>query len=87
MTCRETMQLICEYLEGRLASSVARELQQHLDQCKDCRIVLDAARRTLEVHFDKEPEHALPRNKHVAEAFLVGVRRALRREPPPRLPG
>lgn len=60
------MQLICEYLEGRLASSVGRELRQHLDQCKNCRIVLDAARWTLEAHFDKQPEHALPHNKHVA---------------------
>jgi hypothetical protein len=28
-----------------------RELQQHLDQCDACRIVLNAARWTLEAHF------------------------------------
>lgn len=45
------MQLLCEYLEGRLVSSVVRELRQHLDQCDACQIVLNAARWTLEAHF------------------------------------
>ncbi len=51
MTCKETMQLLCEYLEGRLVSSVVRELRQHLDHCDACQIVLNAARWTLEAHF------------------------------------
>ncbi len=60
------MRLICEYLEGKLASSVVRDLTWHLDHCKDCRMVLDAARRTLEVNFNTQPEHLLKRRKHVA---------------------
>ncbi len=66
MTCKETMRLICEYLEGKLAPSVVRDLTWHLDRCKDCRMVLDAARRTLEVNFNTRPEHLPRRTKHVA---------------------
>ena len=54
MTCRETIRMICEYLEGRLSTPVARDLQGHLRRCHDCRMVYEAARRTLNVYFDGE---------------------------------
>ncbi len=66
MSCKETIRLICEFLDGRLVPSVARDIQQHLDNCKDCRIVLDAARRTLEINFDYEPAQSLPQKRYVA---------------------
>lgn len=55
LTCKETIRLICEYLEGRLVPGVARDLRCHLDLCRDCRMVLEAARTTLEIDFDGEP--------------------------------
>ena len=54
MTCKATIRLICEYLEGRLAPQVASEVQRHLGQCGNCRTVFDAAALTLEVYFDRE---------------------------------
>jgi predicted anti-sigma-YlaC factor YlaD len=56
MTCRATIRLICEYLEGRLSPEVAGEVQRHLSYCHDCRTVFDAAALTLEVYFDREVE-------------------------------
>ena len=54
MTCKATIRLICEYLEGRLAPEVASEVQRHLSCCKNCRTVFDGAALTLEVYFDRE---------------------------------
>lgn len=54
MTCRETIRLICEYLEGRLSPSVDASIQRHLSHCRDCHAVLQAAQKTLEVYFDRE---------------------------------
>ena len=56
MTCKGTIRLICEYLEGRLAPEVAGEVQRHLSYCRNCRTVFDAAALTLEVYFDRELE-------------------------------
>jgi predicted anti-sigma-YlaC factor YlaD len=56
MTCKATIRLICEYLEGRLAPEVASEVQRHLAHCGNCRTVFDAAALTLEVYFDREVE-------------------------------
>jgi len=56
MTCKATIRLICEYLEGRLAPEVAGEVQRHLSYCRNCRAVFDAAALTLEVYFDRHVE-------------------------------
>jgi predicted anti-sigma-YlaC factor YlaD len=56
MTCKATIRLICEYLEGRLAPEVAGEVQRHLSYCQNCRTIFDAAALTLEVYFDRHLE-------------------------------
>jgi predicted anti-sigma-YlaC factor YlaD len=56
ITCKATIRLICEYLEGRLTPQVASEVQRHLGHCSNCRTVFDAAALTLEVYFDREIE-------------------------------
>jgi predicted anti-sigma-YlaC factor YlaD len=66
MTCKATIRLICEYLEGRLTPEVASEVQRHLGSCNNCRTVFDAAALTLEVYFDREVEPASPQHSRVA---------------------
>lgn len=51
MSCRDTIHLICWYLEGRLAQSVEHEIEHHLSGCPDCRMVLEAAMNTLDRYF------------------------------------
>ena len=58
MTCKATIRLICEYLEGRLSTEVASDVQRHLSYCHNCRTVFDAAALTLEVYFDRQVEPA-----------------------------
>lgn len=66
MTCKATIRLICEYLEGRLAPHVASEVQRHLGECGNCRTVFDAAALTLEVYFDREVESHVTHHSRVA---------------------
>lgn len=66
ITCKATIRLICEYLEGRLAPEVAGEVQRHLSYCQNCRTVFDAAALTLEVYFDREVEAVPPDHTRVA---------------------
>ena len=54
MSCRDTIHLICWYLEGRLSQSVETEIQRHLETCSDCHLVLDAAVNTLDRYFTTE---------------------------------
>jgi hypothetical protein len=54
MTCKATIRLICEYLEGKLSPELGGEVQRHLSICANCRGVFDAAALTLEAYFDRE---------------------------------
>lgn len=66
LTCKETIRLICEYLEGKLAPSVASEVRRHLAYCGNCRTVLDAAERILEVYFPRNFQPLPRRHSKVA---------------------
>jgi predicted anti-sigma-YlaC factor YlaD len=67
MTCKEAIRVMCEYLEGRLSRSVALAVQRHLFECRDCRIVHDAAERTLAIYFDSNI------GRHATDARKVRV--------------
>jgi hypothetical protein len=64
MTCKTAVGTICNYLEGNLSAHGAVALRRHLEECKDCRMVLDAAQRTLE--FDRIGPLAPPHNATAA---------------------
>jgi anti-sigma factor RsiW len=51
MECRETIHLICRYLEGNLSPREGREVERHLNRCQDCRLVLESATKTLGLDF------------------------------------
>jgi hypothetical protein len=53
MSCRDTIHLICWYLEGKLAPSVSKDIEQHLDSCSNCQLVLKAATSTLDQYFER----------------------------------
>ena len=51
MVCRDTVHLMCWYVERKLSPGVEREIERHLNRCRDCRFVLEAATKTLDKHF------------------------------------
>jgi anti-sigma factor RsiW len=54
LNCKGVIREISDYLDGELAPSVRQELERHLDDCKDCRIVVDQTRLTIEIFCDKQ---------------------------------
>jgi predicted anti-sigma-YlaC factor YlaD len=49
MTCKELVELITDYLEGRLPRSERRRFDEHVKQCKYCTTYLDQMRVTIRV--------------------------------------
>jgi hypothetical protein len=66
MSCKDTIHLICWYLEGKLSPSVASEIEHHLGHCADCHLVLTAAVSVLDQYFADDPSAAT--NGHVKAA-------------------
>jgi len=54
MECRDTVHLVCRYLERKLSPSVEREIEWHLNRCRDCRLVLEAATKAVDQHLERE---------------------------------
>lgn len=56
MSCKDTIHLICWYLEGKLSPSVEAEIERHLTECSDCHLVLAAANSTLDRYFSSNTD-------------------------------
>jgi predicted anti-sigma-YlaC factor YlaD len=56
MNCRDTIHLICWYLEGKLAPTVSKDIEDHLHGCSNCQLVLKAATSTLDHYFEPVKE-------------------------------
>jgi anti-sigma factor RsiW len=47
LTCRELVELVTDYLEGRLAPAERARFEEHLSGCPGCQAYLDQMRQTL----------------------------------------
>jgi ribose 5-phosphate isomerase A len=72
MTCKETIEILADYLEATLSSDVNRELERHLQACPPCRAYLNTYRKTAElagqVGRQEMPEEM---KRHVREFLLA----------------
>ena len=66
MSCRDTIHLICWYLEGKLSPSVSKDIEQHLGTCANCQVVLSAATSTLDQYFASLSEAESPTSTQAA---------------------
>lgn len=60
--CRELVAQLNDYLDGELPADLCAELERHLADCPDCRVVLDTLGQTVRIlhHLDEAPPPALP---------------------------
>jgi predicted anti-sigma-YlaC factor YlaD len=47
LSCKETVELVSDYLEKALLPEMTNIVNRHLDTCPDCIIYVDQMRRTL----------------------------------------
>lgn len=45
--CRHLLGALSDYLDGDLQEELCAELERHLQECENCRIVVDTLRRTI----------------------------------------
>jgi predicted anti-sigma-YlaC factor YlaD len=45
--CRHLLGALSDYIDGELGSALCSEIEQHLQGCEDCRIVVDSLRKTV----------------------------------------
>jgi anti-sigma factor RsiW len=60
LACRELVELVTDYLEGRLASDDRVRFEQHLAECDGCRTYLEQMRAVLATAGRLEEESLAP---------------------------
>jgi anti-sigma factor RsiW len=55
LNCQGLIRELADYLDEALTPASRAELEQHLGKCKNCRIVVDTTRKTIEIFCNAEP--------------------------------
>jgi predicted anti-sigma-YlaC factor YlaD len=79
LNCRGVLTEISDYLDGSMDVSLLQELEIHLSRCKDCRLIIDTTRKTIDIFCNSEPvplPSGVRQRLHEAVAIRCKPRRA-----------
>ncbi len=55
MKCKQIISELADYLDEALDPILRNTIEVHLEKCKDCRIVVDTTKQTIEIFCNSEP--------------------------------
>ncbi len=59
--CTKLLGEISDYVDGALREELCRELEKHLAECDNCRVVVDTMKKTIYlVHASEDPNLPAP---------------------------
>ena len=54
MNCQNVIRELSNYIDGDLDGGLKQELLSHLKNCRECRLVVDQTKKTIEIFCDSE---------------------------------
>ena len=59
--CKSLLGTLSDYVDGALEAELCREIERHIAECENCRIVVDTTRRTIDlIHASNPLQNGLP---------------------------
>lgn len=58
--CHGLVHYLSEYVDGTLSPALCAELEKHLDECENCRIVVNTLKKTIEIYHETAVDLSLP---------------------------
>jgi predicted anti-sigma-YlaC factor YlaD len=58
--CRHLLSSLSEYVDGELAGEICAEIERHLEDCENCRIVIDSLRKTIYLYRETAGDPEVP---------------------------
>jgi anti-sigma factor RsiW len=55
LNCENVIHELSDFIDGDLDAALKQELESHLRNCEDCRLVVDQTKKTIEIFCDSEP--------------------------------
>jgi predicted anti-sigma-YlaC factor YlaD len=60
LNCKSVISELSNYLDGELEMVVKQELEQHLEDCEECKLAVDQTKLTVDIFCDSEPVELPP---------------------------
>jgi anti-sigma factor RsiW len=73
--CQHLLAALGEYIDGTLDEELCREIEKHMAECENCRVVVDTLRKTIYLYHVEAQEESLPqevRHRLLARLELEG---------------
>lgn len=78
MNCRNIVKELSNYLDEALDSTLKASIEKHLENCEDCKVVVDTTKQTIQIYCNSEPaplpEETRLRLRDALKKRLRGVR-------------
>jgi anti-sigma factor RsiW len=55
LNCHELLGQLSAYIDGDLDTALCAELEAHMAECPDCRVMVDTTRRTIVLYRSQSP--------------------------------
>jgi anti-sigma factor RsiW len=55
LNCQAVIRELSNFIDGELDGAMMLELERHLNDCADCRLVIDQTKKTINIFCDCEP--------------------------------
>jgi len=54
--CRSLLGSLSDYVDGTLSEELCEEIERHVAECQDCRVVADTLRKTIALYHESAVE-------------------------------
>ncbi len=58
--CQTMLGSLCDYIDGDLSDELCQEIDRHLCECQDCRVVVDTLNKTISLYHKSAEEAEVP---------------------------
>jgi predicted anti-sigma-YlaC factor YlaD len=58
--CNQILGSLSDFIDGELRSELCAEIEEHIKDCDNCRIVVNTLRKTVELYEQAQPSSDLP---------------------------
>lgn len=58
--CPELINELSDYLDGDAAPEICAEIERHLQECPDCKVMVDTLEKTISLYREREGDTELP---------------------------
>lgn len=79
LRCGQLLGNLSDYVDGDLAQALCAEIERHLAECENCRVVVNTLRKTVEIVHQTSAEEPLPEGVH--ERLLACLQLPERKQP------